>query len=673
VPGGSSDPLLYAATNVELFDGQSFATEKSAFGFPGGGLGPDNRLSFYLGDSFKLRSNLTVTYGVRYEHESGRTDSDLGLVQALNQFGAGLGDRVRNPEMNFAPQLGVAWDPLHSGKTVIRAGGGLFYDNAPWNQLLFDRAGRLPQGDFRATQPLCTNGAPINFILPGTSTAVDASGICGQPIGNIAAQIMQIQQQYEAAWSAAAATANPAYVGNALADGIGATGTSLLNPNYRTPRSVQMNVGIEHQFAHNTVFSLDYVRNISTHTLLALDTNHVGDANYLNTNAALAAINTTVASVGCGPATGPGASAENAVNCYLAAVPTATIANFAVNGLDSADELCGGRPCASLSTPGNPHAAAAFPGINPNAGTNQMLSPIGHSRYQALQLALQQEVRNPFKDVLALHMQFSYTFSRYDSTEQNTGLVSNATDYNNTLFFFGPNALDRTQQISFGGTIDLPRSFHLGLISHFASPLPQTLTLPSSGTPGGIFMTDWTGDGSGDGTLVSNGTGLGDILPGTNVGSYGRTVKPDGLSQAISVYNTNFSGKLTPAGTALVNADLFTQAQLSLLGGVMPVVAPAPVTQATMPWLRSLDLNLTWVYKVKDKVEIQPGVSFFNVMNLSNFDSPNNLLSGVLTGAPGSLNGTPGNQPNNLRVGAGSGAFALGSPRVIEFGLKIAF
>jgi hypothetical protein len=99
----------------------------------------------------------------------------------------------------------------------------------------------------------------------------------------------------------------------------------------------------------------------------------------------------------------------------------------------------------------------------------------------------------------------------------------------------------------------------------------------------------------------------------------------------------------------------------------------APQNEADMAWLRAFDLSLNWIYKVRERVEIQPGVSLFNLMNFSNFDGPNNPLSGALTATPGSVNGTPGEQPNSNRLGLGSGVFALGSPRVIEFSLKMSF
>ena len=161
---GFSDPSLYPATNVTLSSGQGFFSEKSAFGLAGGGLGPDNRLFFYVGDAIKLRENLTLTLGTSYAHETGKLDSDLGVITALDQFGAGLGERVRNPNLNFAPQIGLAWDPNNSGKTVIRIGGGLFYDDTLWSNLMFDRPARLAAGLFHATQPLCANGAPVSFL-----------------------------------------------------------------------------------------------------------------------------------------------------------------------------------------------------------------------------------------------------------------------------------------------------------------------------------------------------------------------------------------------------------------------------------------------------------------------------------------------------------------------------
>jgi hypothetical protein len=287
-------------------------------------------------------------------------------------------------------------------------------------------------------------------------------------------------------------------------------------------------------------------------------------------------------------------------------------------------------------------------------------------------MSLKQDVHNPFKGVRYLNLQVSYALSKYVSTARDSDFINFATDNANPLRYIGPDGLDRRHQISFGGIADVPYHFRIGLIGHFYSPLPANLTLPVSGAPGGIFVTDLTGDGTGDGTLVSNG-GAGDILPGTNIGSFGRSVTGSNINNVIANYNNNFAGHPTPAGQALVNAGLFSTTQLQELGGVAPMVQAAPPGQANMAWLRAMDLKLSWVYGLKERVTIEPGVSLFNVFNFSNFDGPNNPLSGVLDGSRGSANGTSGQQPNGNRLGLGSGVFGLGSPRVIEFALKLSF
>lgn len=110
----------------------------------------------------------------------------------------------------------------------------------------------------------------------------------------------------------------------------------------------------------------------------------------------------------------------------------------------------------------------------------------------------------------------------------------------------------------------------------------------------------------------------------------------------------------------------------------MPQVSPAPANEAGDRWLRAFDMSLNWTYNVKERVQIQPGIAFYNLMNFANFDPPKNTISGVLSLAgtpavPGTANGTPGAQPTSLRVGLGSGVFGLGSPRVIEFTMKMIF
>jgi hypothetical protein len=89
-------------------------------------------------------------------------------------------------------------------------------------------------------------------------------------------------------------------------------------------------------------------------------------------------------------------------------------------------------------------------------------------------------------------------------------------------------------------------------------------------------------------------------------------------------------------------------------------------------------LSFNWRYRIKERVAIQPGVSFFNVFNFSNFDGPAVPFGNILNGQVGSPNGTTsalehGGAGNFLRLGLGSGVNALGAPRSIEFQMKVIF
>ena len=102
-----------------------------------------------------------MTIGVQYVRDTGRSDSDLpaipcsavaasygnqtpctGSDDLLSQFGGNplLGGRIRQPNLNFAPQFGLAWDPGKHGQTVIRAGIGMYYDDNVFRNLIGDRA-----------------------------------------------------------------------------------------------------------------------------------------------------------------------------------------------------------------------------------------------------------------------------------------------------------------------------------------------------------------------------------------------------------------------------------------------------------------------------------------------------------------------------------------------------
>jgi hypothetical protein len=199
---------------------------------------------------------------------------------------------------------------------------------------------------------------------------------------------------------------------------------------------------------------------------------------------------------------------------------------------------------------------------------------------------------------------------------------------------------------------------------------------------GEIFRSDLTGDGT-----------VGDLLPGF-IGSTGK-YSTSKLTKSIDFYDSNFAGKLTPAGSVLANAGLITADQLVKLGAYSPFICsnvrsfnqpcqPLPGHYAETTWLKTIDLRLAWPFQIGERLKLEPNVSVFNVFNFANFGGAGNQLSGVLNGAPGtSLNnassaGFCGSSTTFCtsrqdRVLAGSGTYANGAPRQMEFGVRITF
>lgn len=693
----SADPTSYPADWVSLGNGAGFSTAKGSFGLHGGGLSPDNRIEMYVGDRWKYNPRLALTFGVHYVRDTGRTDSSLGALPELNQWLPGLGAEVRTPSLNLAPQFGFAWDAGGNGKTVIRGGGGLFYENTPWNSTLLDSPARLTKGSFNDAPQVCSGGIAAPFAWPtsllgvtsiggGAATVVNTpTGLealptfCGGTISNVAPAILALNGAYQAAAaSVAGSQPNGSFVGTALS--ALNPNSDLFYPNYRTPRSWQVNAGIQKEIRPGTVLSLDYIRNIGEHYLIGQDVNHSGAARSFNQANAVAARDAAQTAAGC--PTGFGQA-----TCMITALGQAGAQRaYSTAGLDSNLVVTGGGPC----------TYCAFPGTNPitsNSGAVggvDVLFPDGHSVYSGVQVKLVTRIDKPVRGVKTANLQVAYTISRFTSQAQDEDAVNLATDNDNPLRFTGPNALDRKQQISIGGTFDLPFYTKLSMVGHFYSPLPQSLLLPELTNGGEIFATDWLGAGLGS-------AGAPEPLPGTQIGQFSHSTNIDNLQSVINSYNHTYGSNLTPAGACLVannvltgghfacpglisGPPVMTPGDMVALGWVMPTVGSVAPYAIGIPWLKSMDLRASWPIKIKERFTIEPSASVFNVLNLVNTFLPGNLPgASLLPGsngllAPNVLGGVSSvSSFNPFRAGFQSGTYAAGAPRQFEFGLRISF
>jgi hypothetical protein len=111
------------ATNVDVMTPDSDASRRWR----------QSMFSGYFQDEFRLGPRFSLTAGVRWEANTVPTELDGKEATIRNPFADKAitlgGPLFRNPSWdNFAPRLALAWDPFGRGRTVIRAGFGVFFD-----------------------------------------------------------------------------------------------------------------------------------------------------------------------------------------------------------------------------------------------------------------------------------------------------------------------------------------------------------------------------------------------------------------------------------------------------------------------------------------------------------------------------------------------------------------
>ncbi len=135
-----------------------------------------NIFGAYLQDDWRVRSNLTVNLGVRYEMATAISEAQgkLSNLPTIDAAKPRLGSPwFQNPTLkNFEPRIGFSWDPFRNGKTAVRGGFGVF-DVVPLLYTTLTMTGRgapfisvpstssLPKGSFPqgAFVPLQNAGA----------------------------------------------------------------------------------------------------------------------------------------------------------------------------------------------------------------------------------------------------------------------------------------------------------------------------------------------------------------------------------------------------------------------------------------------------------------------------------------------------------------------------------
>ena len=82
----------------------------------------------FIQDAWRLKSNLTLNIGLRYDVETAWSHANVMRVADASTNYAPVAQKVKNDYNNIQPRVGFAWDPWNDGKTAIRGGYGMYYD-----------------------------------------------------------------------------------------------------------------------------------------------------------------------------------------------------------------------------------------------------------------------------------------------------------------------------------------------------------------------------------------------------------------------------------------------------------------------------------------------------------------------------------------------------------------
>ena len=171
-------------------------------------------MDFFWQDNWRVNRRLAINYGVRYDVEITPLFAPATALNAAAEKALGVIEGIPRDYKNVAPRFGLAWDPAGNGKTVIRAGYGLFYDHPPL-AIAFDAT--TADGG-RSVQLLSPIGQQSACGLIPANAALGIAPVCGSGLdspGNLnGASIFQGVLNANSIYTALPPSVTLAYIAN---------------------------------------------------------------------------------------------------------------------------------------------------------------------------------------------------------------------------------------------------------------------------------------------------------------------------------------------------------------------------------------------------------------------------------------------------------------------------
>ena len=227
----------------------------------------------FLQDTWRLRSNLTLNYGVRYDVEFTPTFTPLTATSAAAEKALGIQEGIPRDFNNVAPRVGIAWDPKGDGKMVIRGSYGLFYDH-PLLGLAFDSdvadGSQAPQFGLLFGNPGCAGGIATSVNAVNMFQGILANPACGASALNY----LPAEQRFNPAPNATSAFVGQQFINIGLPMTFLPDGFPVAR-SFQYAYSNQANLTIERDLGHDFGLSLEYNFNGGRHLNRPIDSNPV--------------------------------------------------------------------------------------------------------------------------------------------------------------------------------------------------------------------------------------------------------------------------------------------------------------------------------------------------------------------------------------------------------------
>jgi Carboxypeptidase regulatory-like domain/TonB-dependent Receptor Plug Domain len=216
-------------------------------------------------DGYRASQRLTLNFGLRYDVTYPIKDSrDLlanylptlpnGQPGGIVQVGRGIDSPYQTNYKNISPRLGFAYDVFGNGKTVVRGGGGIIFEEPVIRTFMF-------------------NGGGLN-LNPSGVPYVDQNGNTIQPKGTIKSFLVSTTDTTLLNWGAGPGPIFPASAGqscslNSQCD------VFAVNPHLRTPYVENWNFNIQQALPGSSVLQVAYVANHGVNLYSVVDANQV--------------------------------------------------------------------------------------------------------------------------------------------------------------------------------------------------------------------------------------------------------------------------------------------------------------------------------------------------------------------------------------------------------------